>query len=382
MNPQSPENFDKLLDQASKQGSGALSVPDIIQSANMLVALGITPENPVALFLPEIPDTQTALWASCIAGIGFPIHPGLSDEQTGNLLRETRASTLITLGPYPDMDIWDRVEEIRPYLPDLRTILQIDLVENLSRLKKFGTRFSLRTKGKAEKIPGQQLGDFHRTRQKFDSSALSFPQPQPEGPSLILHSAGTMAEIRLKSFSLQEFMKNPDPDALRQLYLPETSPLTTLRTGDTDIDLSETASIIRQIPQVEEVVIIPSPDLNKGWVPIAYLTTHAPVSPREIYDYAVSQMPAEAMVPQGIRLVDHLPRGIDGKVHYYQLTCDEIRTEIQRLIGKETGEQETEVGVSRKYEGDWKAAIGMSAAEAGPALSEKLQTLPVEIEWA
>ena len=129
-------------------------------------------------------------------------------------------------------------------------------------------------------------------------------------------------------------METPSPDLLRARLLPEELPLTTLRTGETDIQLSEAVSILQQIPQVDEVVLVPSPDLDKGWMPIAYITTRSPVSPREIYDYAVSHMPQEAMVPQGIRLVNQLPRGIDGKVHYYQLTSDEIRTEIQRLIGK------------------------------------------------
>ena len=201
MNQKNLPNIYELIDKSFMEESREKSIPDIIQTANMLSALGITQSDTVAIFLPDIPELEIALWASCMIGKGFPIHPGLSDEQTGNLLKHTKASTLITLGPYPDLDIWDRVERIRPHLPSLRTILQIDLVENLSGFKKFGTRFSLRTKGKSEKIPGQQLGDFHRTRQKFDSSALSFPQPQPEDLALNLHSAGTMAEVRLKSIS-------------------------------------------------------------------------------------------------------------------------------------------------------------------------------------
>lgn len=97
----------------------------IHQVANMLFELGVGPNDVVSLLLPNLLQTQFALWGAEAAGIANPVNPLLEPGQIAAILRAADTKVLIALGPMPGSDIWEKVVAIRPEVPGLTTVIQV-----------------------------------------------------------------------------------------------------------------------------------------------------------------------------------------------------------------------------------------------------------------
>jgi fatty-acyl-CoA synthase len=95
------------------------------QAANAFHRLGVRPDSVVSLLAPGIPEAFVALWAAEAAGIANPINFLLRAEDIAAMLRATRTELLIALGPHPVLDIWQKVQAIRPQVPSLKTVLTV-----------------------------------------------------------------------------------------------------------------------------------------------------------------------------------------------------------------------------------------------------------------
>lgn len=97
----------------------------IRQAVNMFQDLGLGPEDTVSFMLPLLPQAYFTLWAGETAGITNPINPFLESEHIAGILKAAKTKILVALGPTPGIDIWEKVEQIRGDLPDLKVILQV-----------------------------------------------------------------------------------------------------------------------------------------------------------------------------------------------------------------------------------------------------------------
>ncbi|MEO7852090.1 MAG: acyl-CoA synthetase [Rubrivivax sp.] len=97
----------------------------VTQSANLFANLGIGPDDVVSFLLPLLPQAYFGILGAQAAGIANPVNPLLSATQLAEILRAARTKVLVTLGPLPGSDIWDKVQQIRGDLPLLTTILVI-----------------------------------------------------------------------------------------------------------------------------------------------------------------------------------------------------------------------------------------------------------------
>ena len=95
------------------------------QTANLLHDLGVGPGDTVSLMLPLIPQNCFALFGAEAAGIANPVNPLLEPYQIAEILRAAGTKVLVALGPTPGVDIWQKVQRVRPELPALRAILQV-----------------------------------------------------------------------------------------------------------------------------------------------------------------------------------------------------------------------------------------------------------------
>ena len=141
----------------------------VTQTANLIHGLGVQGGDAVAVILPRIPETYLAILGTGIVANVHPIEASLPSDQIAELLQKANPKVLICSAPFPAMEIWDLLEIIRPHLSNLTIILQVDMADYLSKLKRIGVRMSMRNQGKADKISGQQLGDFNRSRKKSQS---------------------------------------------------------------------------------------------------------------------------------------------------------------------------------------------------------------------
>ncbi len=113
------EDYDKPLAISYEQLWGRIN-----QTANLFHDLGLRPGETVSILLPNLPQTHFALWGGEAAGVANPINPFLGADQIKEIMRTAKAKLLVALGPYPGVNIWEKVEQIRKELK-LSAILQV-----------------------------------------------------------------------------------------------------------------------------------------------------------------------------------------------------------------------------------------------------------------
>ena len=91
------------------------------QAANLFSTLGGTRPG-VAYMLPTLIETHTVLWGAETAGYAVPINFLLQPDHIRGLLEASEASVLVTLGPHPQLDIWEKSLELKRQLPHLTLI--------------------------------------------------------------------------------------------------------------------------------------------------------------------------------------------------------------------------------------------------------------------
>jgi fatty-acyl-CoA synthase len=99
---------------------------DVTRAANAFHALGVTPENPVAFVLPNLPETHFVIWGGEAAGAVLAINPHFEPAQVANLMKAARARVLVTLAPNPAVDLWTKLAPFLSGLPDLKTVALVD----------------------------------------------------------------------------------------------------------------------------------------------------------------------------------------------------------------------------------------------------------------
>src|ERR1700733_9978550 len=97
----------------------------ITQAANMFHALGVGSNDVVSFLLPLLPEAFITLFGAEAAGIANPVNPLLEPHQIAEILEAARTSVLVTLGPMPGTDIWQKVEQVRGNLKSLKAIVQV-----------------------------------------------------------------------------------------------------------------------------------------------------------------------------------------------------------------------------------------------------------------
>jgi fatty-acyl-CoA synthase len=97
----------------------------VTQAANMFHALGVGSDDVVSFLLPLLPEAFITLFGAEAAGIANPVNPLLEPHQIAEILQAARTSVLVTLGPMPGTDIWQKVEQVRGGLKSLKAIVQV-----------------------------------------------------------------------------------------------------------------------------------------------------------------------------------------------------------------------------------------------------------------
>jgi fatty-acyl-CoA synthase len=116
-----------LPDEPTAQISFAELGRKINSTANLLAKLGIGQNNAVSIILPALPQTHFALWGSQAAGISNPINPMLEAEHIGEIIAAAEASVVICLGKSEHVNIWDKVIEGIKNLPQVKTVLAVNI---------------------------------------------------------------------------------------------------------------------------------------------------------------------------------------------------------------------------------------------------------------
>ncbi|MFD2739101.1 acyl-CoA synthetase [Sulfitobacter aestuarii] len=157
------------------------------QAANLFRSLGIGPQDVVAYILPNCNEATICLLGGATAGIVNPINPLLDAEQIGSILRETGASVVVTLRPFPKTDVAEKAAAAVKLAPKVHTVLEVDLLRYLSPPKSWIVPL-IRPKLKVENQA--EYRSFGAALDK-QSDRLDFEDVQEDRVACYFHTGGT-----------------------------------------------------------------------------------------------------------------------------------------------------------------------------------------------
>lgn len=163
--------------------------------ANMFHDLGIGPKEVVTYILPNSPETMLTVYGAETAGIVNAINPLLEAPQLAEIMQAAETKILVTIGPLPQSNIWEKVSSILDQLPSIETVLLVDLTQYFNPLARLFTKL---IRKKARVPQGVQLLDFNETKKKYPQTHLDFElKIQPNDIASYFHTGGTTGKPKI-----------------------------------------------------------------------------------------------------------------------------------------------------------------------------------------
>ncbi|MGO4916326.1 acyl-CoA synthetase [Pseudogemmobacter sp. W21_MBD1_M6] len=171
----------------------------VTQAANLFRGLGIEKGDVVAYLLPNCLETAITLLGGATAGIVNPINPLLDAEQIAAILRETNAKVLVTLRAFPKTDVAQKAAEAVAMAPNVRTVLEVDLLRYLTPPKSWIVPL---VRPKNPVAHTARVRDFNAELGK-QKTALTFEDTPEDRVCAYFHTGGTtgMPKVAQHRFS-------------------------------------------------------------------------------------------------------------------------------------------------------------------------------------
>ncbi len=160
----------------------------VTQAANLFRSLGVGEGDTVAYILPTINETAITLFGAMAAGIVNPINPLLEPEKLAGILRETNAKVVVTLRPFPKTDVAQKVAEAVANAPNVKTVLEVDLLRYMSPPKSWIVPF---IRPKNEVRHNARVLDFATELARQNGERLSFDLAKQDRVCAYFHTGGT-----------------------------------------------------------------------------------------------------------------------------------------------------------------------------------------------
>ena len=176
----------------------------VTQAANLFRSLGVGPKDVVAYVLPNCNETTITLLGGAVAGIANPINPLLEPEQIGSILRETGASVVVTLRPFPKTDVAEKTAEAVKLAPGVHTVLEVDLLRYITPPKSWIIpliRPKLKIGNQAKYLSFNDELAKHPT-------TLAFDDPQENRVAAYFHTGGTTGMPKVAQHTYEGLIYN------------------------------------------------------------------------------------------------------------------------------------------------------------------------------
>ena len=95
------------------------------QTANLLTGFGLQGDEAVSIILPMLPQSHPLILGAQVAGLANPINPLLEPAHIAEIIQASGARIVACLAPSPHSDIWQKLLQILPTLPDVHTVLAV-----------------------------------------------------------------------------------------------------------------------------------------------------------------------------------------------------------------------------------------------------------------
>ncbi len=153
------------------------------QTANMFHALGLRPGQVVTMILPNLPQAFLTIFGGEIAGIVGPINPLLEPDAFVDIMNAAQSRMLVTLAPFPGVDIWEKASSVVEKVPTLETVLVVDLADFIPGMPKPSL---------PETIAHARVVDFNAAMKAQPGDKLIFQRDiRPDDIASYFHTGGT-----------------------------------------------------------------------------------------------------------------------------------------------------------------------------------------------
>ena len=188
----------------------------ITQTANMFRKLGVERQDVIAFVMPNLPETHWVIWGGEAAGIVFAINPLLEAPLILDLLLAAKAKWLVTIGPTPGTDIWQKVSAVAPRVPSLQGIL----TANPSRYLRGGAGILFGALSRARtprRLAHLKVLDLVAECNKHAAGALTFDPPAADSIASYFCTGGTtgLPKIAVRSSSHRTRQRPPAHGCIR-----------------------------------------------------------------------------------------------------------------------------------------------------------------------
>jgi fatty-acyl-CoA synthase len=99
---------------------------NIHRAANAFRALGIGPDDSVALLAPNMPEAHAVLWGAQLAGRVCPINVLLQPDHIAALMQAANAKVLVALGPNAELVVWPTALKVLQHHPCTLVPITVD----------------------------------------------------------------------------------------------------------------------------------------------------------------------------------------------------------------------------------------------------------------
>ncbi len=154
------------------------------QAANLFHSLGVRANDVVLYVLPTLPQLYVVMLGALAAGIACGVNWMLEPAQLAELVRSTRAKVVVTLGPTPGYEIFEKVQTIRPQIPPDVHILTVA-----------GPRGSAIAESDLDTRAAMQPGDRLRFERRVEGDHIA----------ALVHSGGTTGSPKLVKLTHRGF---------------------------------------------------------------------------------------------------------------------------------------------------------------------------------
>ena len=170
--------YDKGVSFTYREWLGALH-----QTANMFHSLGLRPGQVVSMILPNLPHSYLTIFGGEIAGIVGPINPPLEPEALADIMNAAQSKMLVTLAPFPGVDIWEKASAVVEKVPTIETVIVVDLADFIPGMPKPQL---------PDTIAQAKVVDFNAEMKKQPPEKLIFQREiKPDDIASYFHTGGT-----------------------------------------------------------------------------------------------------------------------------------------------------------------------------------------------
>ena len=147
----------------------------ITRTANLFHSLGADKDSVIAFVLPNLPETHFVIWGGQATGIVAAINPLMEAEAIADLLIAVDARIVVTLAPYPEADLWQRLRPALGRVDSLRHVLLVSQAEHAAGSRRWAARrLQWREARRVEHADGQVPAGNFRIHD-FDSALRKQP---------------------------------------------------------------------------------------------------------------------------------------------------------------------------------------------------------------